>query len=263
MPIRIISWNVNGIRALMKKDLLNKYLQKRSPTIFCIGETKLSTPDDKEILSLKQNIKGFRYRYFNTSRARKGYSGVAIWSKKKPLKDTYGIGIEEFDKEGRAITLEYDSFYLINVYVPNSGQTLQRLQARVGTWDKHLQQYITTLELTKPVILVGDLNCAHMDVDVHNPKTCKSFAGFTPQERASFNQMLASTKLQDSYRYLHPSVVAYTYWSYRQNSRQKNKGWRIDYCLLSPKIIKRLTHAFIDSDVVGSDHCPVGITFEN
>lgn len=226
-----------------------------------MGETKLSMPDETEIDKLKQSIKGFRYRYFNTSRARKGYSGVAILSKRKPLSHQDGIGCSKFDKEGRAITLEFEEYYLVNVYVPNSGQTLERLDERTKSWDRCLESYVAKLEKKKPVILVGDLNCARLDIDVHNPKTCAKYAGFTPQERASFEQLFKCTTLQDTYRHFYPEKTdVFTYWSYRQKAREKNKGWRIDYCLTSKPLIKRLKSAFVHHDVLGSDHCPVGIT---
>ena len=260
--MKIISWNVNGIRALNKKVDLNEYLRKKAPTFFCIGETKLSMPDQAEIDKLKNSISGFRYRYFNTSKAKKGYSGVAIFSKRKPITVEYKIDEDLFDHEGRSITLEFENFYLVNVYVPNSGQVLQRIDDRTQIWDRQLEKYIFNLEKKKPVILVGDLNCARLEIDVHNPKTCAKLAGFTPQERNSFDKLLDKTKLIDSYRYFYPDKAnIYTYWSYRQRSREKNKGWRIDYCLVSKKLESKLKHAFIEDEMMGSDHCPVGVEF--
>ena len=205
--MKIISWNVNGIRALIKKDILNNYLEKTKPNFFCMGETKLSIPEESYIEMLQKKISGFRYRYYNTSRARKGYSGVAIFSKKKPISVFDGINSKVFDKEGRSITLEFEQFYLINVYVPNSGQTLERLKDRTKLWDRELEKYIIKLEKSKPVILVGDLNCATLDIDVHNPKTCIKSAGFTPEERNSFSKILENTKLIDSYRLFNPVGV--------------------------------------------------------
>merc|ERR1711871_1910208 len=183
-------------------------------------------PDQAEIDKLKSSISGFKYRFFNTSKARKGYSGVAILSKKKPISESYTIGCSNFDNEGRSITLEFDHFYLVNVYVPNSGQVLERLEERTKKWDRCLEKYIIKLEKEKPVVLVGDLNCANLDIDVHNPKSCAKSAGFTPQERKSFAKLIKNTKLIDSYRYFYPDKKeSFTYWSYRQKARERNKGW--------------------------------------
>lgn len=258
--MKIISWNVNGIRALNKKMDLNEYLKKKKPTFFCIGETKLSIPDQPTIDTLQKSVSGFKYRFYNTSKAKKGYSGVAIFSKRKPISESFTIGDTLFDNEGRSITLEFEDFFLINVYVPNSGQVLQRLKPRTEKWDRNLEKYIIALEKKKPVILVGDLNCANLEIDVHNPKSCAKLAGFTPQERTSFKQLLTKTNMVDSYRYFYPNKAnVYTYWSYRQRSREKNKGWRIDYCLVSNKLESKLKRAFIEDKTMGSDHCPVGV----
>lgn len=256
----IVAWNVNSIRALVnkhdeKKIDLNKFLEKVN--IFCIGETKLSYPDTLIQKNLKEKIKGFRYRYFNTSSAKKGYSGTAIWSKKKPLEVMYGLGIEELDTEGRVITLEFDNFYLLHVYTPNSGEALARLDYRVKKWDVEFRKFIKKLNLKKEVIVCGDLNCANEDIDIHSPKTNTKSAGFTIEERTSFKKLLSDTNLIDTFRYYNPDKILYSYWNYRTKAREKNKGWRIDYFLVSNKLIKQVKKTDILTDIIGSDHAPI------
>ena len=252
----IVAWNVNSIRSLVKKDIdLNKFL--KNINIFCIGETKLSCPDTLVQKELKEKIKGFRYRYFNTSIAKKGYSGTAIWSKKKPLEVMYGLGIEELDDEGRVITLEYENFYLLHVYTPNSGEALARLDYRVKTWDVEFRKFIKKLNLKKQVIVCGDLNCAYQEIDIHSPKTNTKSAGFTDEERNSFGKLLKENNLIDTFRYFYPNKILYSYWNYRTKARSKNKGWRIDYFLISEKIIKKVKTSNILTDIMGSDHAPV------
>ena len=252
----ILAWNVNSIRSLIKKLDLNELL-KKNINVFCMGETKLSQPDEDVQKLLKDKIKGFRYRYYNTSTAKKGYSGTAIFSKKKPLEVIYGLGIEKLDTEGRVITLEYDKFYLVHVYTPNSGEALARLNYRVNTWDNEFRKFIKKLNLKKPVILCGDLNCANEDIDIHSPKTNQRSAGFTIEERTSFKKLLKDINLIDTFRYFNPNKVLYSYWNYRSKARSKNKGWRIDYFLASDKIIKKIKKSDILTDIMGSDHAPI------
>lgn len=253
----IIAWNVNSIRALIKKFKLNDFLKKKNINIFCIGETKLSHPDNDVQDLLKEKINGFRYRYYNTSTAKKGYSGTAIFSKKKPIEVMYGLGIEKLDTEGRLITLEFENFYLVHVYTPNSGEALARLNYRVNNWDNEFRKFIKKLNLKKPVILCGDLNCANEDIDIHSPKTNQRSAGFTNEERTSFKKLLKDTNLIDTFRYIYPDKISYSYWNYRTKSRSKNKGWRIDYFLASDNIIKKIKKSDILTEVLGSDHAPI------
>lgn len=256
--VKIISWNVNSIRALCRNTDFPAFLAKNKPQFFCMSETKLSLPDQADIDNIEKSVPGYRYRYYNTSRAKQGYSGVAIFCTQKPISVCNEMGAKEFDMEGRSITLEYKDFYLINVYVPNSGEHLKRLQTRINVWDRTLEKYIITLQKLKPVILVGDLNCGRLDIDVHNPKTCVKYAGFTNEERESFDMLLANTKLVDSYRYKYPKKEdIFSYWSYRGAARKKNKGWRIDYCLVNKQMVKNIKSVKIHDDVMGSDHCPV------
>ena len=256
----ILSWNVNSIRALVKKLDLNEVL--KNVNIFCIGETKLScsntdSTDLSVVKDLKEQIKGFRYRYYSTCSRKKGYSGTAIWSKKKPIDIQYGLGIEELDNEGRVITLEFDKFYLLHVYTPNSGEVLARLDYRVKTWDVEFRKFIKKLQEKKPIIVCGDLNCANEDIDIHSPKTNKRSAGFTDEERKSFKKMLKDNNLIDSFRHFYPDKVQYTYWSYRTRARLNNKGWRIDYFLVDNKILNKIKKSLILDKIMGSDHCPI------
>ena len=255
----ILSWNVNSIRALVKKLDLNKIL--KNVNIFCIGETKLSCPDIDVQKNLKDHIKGFRYRFYSTSSRKKGYSGTAIWSKKKPLNVLYGLGIEELDNEGRVITLEFDNFYLLHVYTPNSGEVLARLDYRVKTWDIAFRKFIKKLQENKPIIICGDLNCAHEEIDIHSPKTNKRSAGFTDEERKSFTKLLKDNNLIDTFRYMFPDKVQYTYWNYRSRARDNNKGWRIDYFLVDKRILNKIKKSLILYKVMGSDHCPIQLKF--
>jgi len=255
---KIIAWNVNSIRALVDKIDLNKFLKKENPQIFCISETKLSCPDLLVKDALRKKIKGFRHRYYSTCTARKGYSGTAIWSKRKPKNIVYGIGNKELDNEGRVITLEFKEFYLIHVYTPNSGQVLQRLDYRVKKWDPAFWKYVGKLQKSKSIIVCGDLNCARYEIDIHSPKTNLRSSGFTVEERNSFNKYIVKLNLIDTFRYLHPDEKDhYTYWSYMRKSRLKNKGWRIDYFLISNKLEKNLYSSETHKDILGSDHAPI------
>ena len=261
---KIIAWNVNSIRALIDKVDLDDYLKKEKPQIFCMSETKLSCPDLIVKESLRQKIKGFKHRFYSTCTARKGYSGTAIYSKKKPLSHFYGIENKNLDNEGRVITLEYKEFYLVHVYTPNSGQVLQRLDYRVKEWDPAFWKHVERLKIKKPVVVCGDLNCARYEIDIHNPKGNKRTAGFTIEERTEFKKYLNDSKLKliDTYRFINPTKVEYSYWSYRFKSREKNKGWRIDYFLVSEKLKNKIINSEILTNVMGSDHAPIKLTIK-
>ena len=253
---KIIAWNVNGIRALIKKVNLNKFLEKEKPHIFCVGETKLSCPDIVVKKDLKDKIKGYRYRYFSTCIVKKGYSGTFIWSKKKPLDVFYGINKEDHDQEGRVITLEFKDFFLIHTYTPNSGQVLQRLKYRVEEWDKSFWKYIENLQKRKKVVVCGDVNCARYEIDIHSPKTNLRSAGFTKEEKDSLNKYVKKLELRDAFRFLNPDLKdMYSYWSYMRKAREKNKGWRIDLFLISDKL--KIKNSKILKDQMGSDHAPI------
>jgi len=253
----IVAWNVNSIRALVKKFDLNDFLEKNKVNIFCMGETKLSCPDLVVQKELKEKIKGFRYRFYSTCTRKKGYSGTAIWSKKKPLNVMYGLGIDDLDNEGRVITLEFKGFYLVHVYTPNSGEALARLNYRVKTWDNEFRKFIKKLNIKKQVIVCGDLNCAYQEIDIHSPNTNRKSAGFTDEERQSFGKLLKDINLLDTFRYFNPDKILYSYWNYRTKARSKNKGWRIDYFLVSSKLIKKIKKSLILDKVMGSDHAPI------
>ena len=255
---KIIAWNVNSIRSLIDKINLDDYLKKEKPQIFCMSETKLSCPDLIAKDTLRQRIKSFKYRFYSTCSAKKGYSGTAIFSKKKPLSHFYGIDNIKHDNEGRVITLEFNEFYLVHVYTPNSGQVLQRLEYRVNEWDPAFWRYVEKLNKKKPVIVCGDLNCARYEIDLHNPKGNLRSAGFTIEERNSFNKYIEKLNLIDTFREQHPDEKNhYTYWSYRFQSRKKNNGWRIDYFLISKNIENNMRKAKIHKDIEGSDHAPI------
>ena len=255
---KIIAWNVNSIRSMITKVDLNEFFKKENPHIFCMSETKLSCPDLIVRQNLVKKIKGFRHRYYSTSTARKGYSGTAIWSKKKPKSMKYGLDIGVHNKEGRVITLEFDDFILVHVYTPNSGQVLQRLKYRVKEWDVAFWNYVEKLQKTKSVIVCGDLNVARSEIDLHSPKTNLRSAGFTIEERDSFNKYVEKLNLIDTFRDLHPDEKDhYTYWSYMRKSRDNNKGWRIDYFLISKILENKLKKYYILKDQIGSDHAPI------
>lgn len=254
MELKIISWNVNGIRALQKKGL-NDIVDSLNTDILCIQETKAQ--DDQVATVLFDS----GYHFTSNSAVRKGYSGTAILCKTQPQKIIGDIGIDQHDQEGRVLTAEYPDFYLVNVYVPNSGSELIRLDYR-KQWDTDFLSYLKALEEKKPVILCGDLNVAHQPIDLANPKNnYNKTAGYTQVEIDGFNNLINSGFV-DTFRQKYPTKVAYSWWSYRFNARAKNIGWRIDYFLVSPEIVKNVTEAFILPDVVGSDHCPVGINIK-
>lgn len=247
--MRMISWNVNGIRANLNKGFMD-YFKELDADIFCLQETKM------QVGQIEIELEGY-HQYWNAAE-KKGYSGTAIFSKTKALKDSYGIGIEEHDKEGRVITLEYDDFYLVNVYTPNSKTGFERLDYRM-IWEDEFRKYLKSLEETKPVVVCGDLNVAHKEIDLKNPETNRKSAGFTDEERAKMTELLDSGFI-DTFRHFYPEQEgAYTWWSYITKARERNAGWRIDYFLASEGLKDRLVNASIHDQIMGSDHCPVGL----
>lgn len=247
--MKLISWNVNGLRACLKKGFMESF-RALDADIFSLQETKMQ--EGQAILDLP----GY-HQYWNSAE-KKGYSGTAVFTRIEPLAVTYGIGIPEHDHEGRVITLELPDFYLVNCYTPNSQRGLERLAYRM-TWEDAFRAYLQSLDAKKPVILCGDLNVAHEDLDLKNPKTNHHNAGFTDEERGKFSELLAAGFL-DTYRTLHPDATgAYTWWSYLRKARLTNAGWRIDYFVASEKLRSRIADATIHADVYGSDHCPVGM----
>lgn len=245
--MKLVSWNVNGLRACITKGFMETF-EKLDADIFCLQETKLSEGQ------LELELPGY-YQYWNYAE-KKGYSGTAIFTKKKPLEVTYGIGIEEHDKEGRVITAEFENFYFVTVYTPNSQNELARLPYRMK-WEEDFLAYLKKLEEKKPVIYAGDLNVAHKDIDLKNPKTNRKNAGFTDEEREKFTKVLESGFI-DTFRYFYPEQEGiYSWWSYRFKAREKNAGWRIDYFLTSKCLEDKLQDAKIHTDIMGSDHCPV------
>ena len=250
--MKLATWNVNGIRSVLNKGALQEYVLESNPDILCLQETK-AQQDQVEL-----GMEFSEYDVYFNSAVKKGYSGTAIFTKVKPLSVTYGIGIEEHDQEGRVITAEFEKFYLVTVYTPNAKRDLSRLAYR-QVWEDDFLAYIKKLEETKPVIFCGDLNVAHKEIDLANPKTNVNNAGFTKEERAKFDQVVASG-LVDAFRYLHPDAVgAYSWWSYMGGARARNIGWRIDYFVVSEALAPLLKEVDIRSDVTGSDHCPVEI----
>lgn len=249
---KMISWNVNGIRAAMGKGFMD-FFKQEDADIFCVQETKVQEGQ------ITLPLEGY-YQYWNYAQ-KKGYSGVAIFSKVEPVSVSYGIGIEEHDNEGRVITLEFDDYYVITVYTPNSQKGLTRLDYRMK-WEDDFLSYLKSLEKNKPVIVCGDFNVAHKEIDLKNPQSNRKNAGFTDEERSKFDNYI-SNGFVDSFRYLYPDKTgAYTWWSYMFNARQNNAGWRIDYFILSDCLKDRLKDALIYSEIMGSDHCPVGIIIE-
>ncbi|KAG9487226.1 hypothetical protein GDO78_007219 [Eleutherodactylus coqui] len=250
--LKISSWNVDGIRAWVKKEGLS-WVREEDPDILCLQETKCA---EKSLPAEVKNMEEYPNKYWACSEEKEGYSGVAMLCKEKPLDVTYGIGIEEHDKEGRIITAEFDSFYLVTAYIPNSSRGLVRLDYR-QRWDVDFRAYLKGLDAKKPLILCGDLNVAHQEIDLKNPKTNKKTAGFTPQEREGFGALLAEGFV-DSFRELYPDKpYAYTFWTYMMNARGKNVGWRLDYFVLSKALLPALCDSKIRSKAMGSDHCPI------
>ena len=249
--MKFISWNVNGLRACVGKDFSQSF-ESLNADFFCLQETKMQAGQ------LELQFPGYT-SYWNYAE-KKGYSGTAIYTRKEPLAVTYGIGIDEHDHEGRVITLEYDKFFLVTVYTPNSQEELRRLDYRM-TWEDAFQAYLHQLDAKKPVIVCGDMNVAHQEIDLKNPKTNRRSAGFTDEERSKMTQLL-SNGFTDTFRTLHPEQVTYSYWSYRFRAREKNAGWRIDYFLVSDRLKPQLKGASIHTEIYGSDHCPVELDID-
>ncbi len=245
--MKLISWNVNGLRAIMGKNFM-EFFTAADADIFCLQETKLQAGQ------IEMDLPGY-HQYWNYAE-KKGYSGTAIFTKQEPIDVRYGIDIEEHDKEGRVITLEFADFYMVDVYTPNSQNELARLDYRM-TWEDAFRDYLCELRKTKPVIVTGDMNVAHEEIDLKNPKSNRRNAGFTDEERGKMSELLASGFI-DTFRYFYPDLTeVYSWWSYRFKARERNSGWRIDYFLVSEELKDRLADAKIHTEVTGSDHCPV------
>ena len=250
--MKLISWNVNGLRAVMGKNFMD-FFNEIDADIFCLQETKLQAGQ------IEMDLPGY-YQYWNYA-DKKGYSGTAIFTKKEPLNVSYGLGIDEHDHEGRVITLEFEDFYMVTVYTPNSQNELKRLDYRM-VWEDDFREYLLKLNENKPVIVTGDLNVAHKEIDLKNPKTNRKNAGFTDEERAKMSELLESGFI-DTFRYFYPEQEGiYSWWSYRFKAREKNAGWRIDYFCTSERMKDRLVSADIHKDVLGSDHCPVELVIK-
>ena len=249
--MKFISWNVNGLRACVGKDFSQSF-ESLNADFFCLQETKMQAGQ------LELQFPGYT-SYWNYAE-KKGYSGTAIYTRKEPLAVSYGIGIDEHDHEGRVITLEYDKFFLVTVYTPNAQEELRRLDYRM-TWEDAFQAYLHQLDAKKPVIVCGDMNVAHQEIDLKNPKTNRRSAGFTDEERSKMTQLL-NNGFTDTFRTLHPEQITYSYWSYRFSAREKNAGWRIDYFLISDRLRPQLKGASIHTEIYGSDHCPVELDID-
>ncbi len=249
--MKFISWNVNGLRACVGKDFEQQF-KDLNADFFCLQETKMQAGQ------LDLSFPGYE-SYWNYA-DKKGYSGTAIYTKHKPLNVSYGIDIDEHDHEGRVITLEMEDFYLVTVYTPNSQDGLRRLDYRMK-WEEDFQAYLHRLDAIKPVIVCGDMNVAHQEIDLKNPKTNHKNAGFTDEEREKMTQLLSNGFI-DTFRSLYPEQITYSWWSYRFRAREKNTGWRIDYFLISERLKDRLEDAKIHTEIMGSDHCPIEITLK-
>ena len=250
--MRLVSWNVNGIRACLNKGF-EDFFKEVNADIFCIQETKCQIG--------QFDLKFIGYKSFWNSAEKKGYSGTAIFTKIEPINVKYGIEIEEHDKEGRVITLEFENFYLVNIYTPNSKRELERLGYR-QIWEDEIRKYLLNLNKLKPVIMCGDLNVAHKEIDLKNPKTNRKNAGFTDEERNKMTELL-NAGFTDSFRKIYPDKIdCYTWWSYMGHAREKNVGWRIDYFIVSNDIKENIIDAKIHSDIMGSDHCPVELEID-
>lgn len=250
--MKLISWNVNGIRAAMGKGFL-EFVKEQEPAILCIQETKMQEGQAEVPLE--------GYHQYWCSAEKKGYSGTAVFSREEPISVRYGIGVDEHDHEGRVITAEFETFFLVNVYVPNSQDQLRRLDYRMR-WEDDFRAYLKGLEATKPVIVCGDFNVAHREIDLKNPKTNRKNAGFTDEERAKMTELLDAGFI-DTWRHFYPDLEGvYSWWSYRFNARKNNAGWRIDYFLVSSALSQKLVSAGIMTDVYGSDHCPVSLEID-
>ena len=247
--MKFISWNVNGLRACMGKGFMD-FFNAENSDFFCLQETKLQAGQ------IEMELPGY-HQFWNYAE-KKGYSGTAIFAKEEPLSVRYGIGVEELDTEGRLVTLEYPKFFLVTCYTPNAQRELARIDHRMK-WDEAFRNYLSQLDKNKPVIVCGDLNVAHQEIDLKNPKSNRDNAGFSDEERSSFTETLACG-FTDSFRHLHPDTTeAYTWWSYMFKAREKNAGWRIDYFLVSNRFADKITATPIYNQILGSDHCPVGL----
>jgi len=260
--MKIIAFNVNSLRNIIKKNDLINMIETEDPTILCMSETKLTCPiiDTQKIM--EEKVKGYKYRYYSTCSEKGGYAGTAIFSKKEPKNVFYGLydkNNQDFnlDNEGRVITLEFKKFFLVHVYTPNSGIALQRLHYRTTVWDPVFKKWLLHLQEKKPIIVCGDLNVANEEIDLKNPKSNHKTAGFTNEERESFKKILKDVELIDTYRHKYPTKEEYSYWTYRMNARAKNVGWRIDYFLVSKNIINKVKKSKILTEVMGSDHAPI------
>ena len=250
--MKFISWNVNGLRACVTKGF-QTFFDDAQADFFCLQETKLQAGQ------IQMELPG--YEQFWNYAQKKGYSGTAIFAKEAPLSVTYGVGVEELDTEGRLITVEYPQFYLVTCYTPNAQQGLARIDHRLK-WDEAFREYLQRLDQVKPVIVCGDLNVAHQEIDLKNPSSNRGNAGFSDEERESFTKLLNSG-FTDTFRLLNPDVTgAYSWWSYRFNARKNNAGWRIDYFLVSNRLAEKITATPIHADILGSDHCPVGLELD-
>lgn len=249
--MKIVSFNVNGLRAILKKNFIEDF-NNLNADIFSLNETKLSSPLDNSIFAPNDY-----YVYYTNSKVRKGYSGVCVYTKIKPINVTYGLENGKYDDEGRIITLEFENFFYIACYVPNSGDGLKRLSFRLE-FEKDILNYLNNLNTKKPIIYAGDLNVAHKEIDIKNPKANERNAGFTIEERNAFSHLLEHDYI-DIYRYLHPEAIKYSWWSYRFNARANNAGWRIDYFVISKNLVDKVNGAFIHNEILGSDHCPISL----
>ena len=250
--MRLISWNVNGLRAVVKKGFEDLFYGLEAD-VFCLQETKLQEGQ------IELDLSGYEH-YWNYAE-KKGYSGTAVFTKTKPLSVAYGLGLPEHDTEGRALTLEFEEYYLVCVYTPNAQDELKRLPYRMS-WEDAFRDYVCALDAKKPVIICGDLNVAHQEIDLKNPKTNRGNPGFSDEERAKFSELLEAG-FTDTFRFLYPDTEgAYSWWSYRMNAREKGVGWRIDYFLVSDRLRENIDKAFICAEIFGSDHCPVGLDIQ-
>lgn len=250
--MKIISWNVAGFRAVLKKGF-DDFFKEIDADIFCIQESK--------VLEEQFDYRPEGYKMYLNPAEKKGYSGILVFTRIDPINVSYGMGIEEHDKEGRIITLEYDKFYLVTVYTPNAKNDLSRLEYRMK-WEDDFKSYLKTLELTKPVVVCGDLNVAHNEIDIKNAKSNRGSAGFTDEERDKFSKLLEAGFV-DTFRYLYPEKIKYSWWSYMGHARENNTGWRIDYFVVSNNFIDKVNDSIIHDHILGSDHCPIEIDIED
>jgi exodeoxyribonuclease-3 len=257
--MKIIAWNVNGLKSLLKTNHLDNLINNENPDVFCIGETKLSCPYNDIESHIITRFPKFKFRYWSPCKIREGYSGTSIFCKKEPLSVSYGLKYKdkELDNEGRIIVIEFNKYYILHVYTPNSGQALNRLNWRTTVWDRAFEKYLNILQKSKPIIVCGDLNVAHQAIDLKNPKTNLKTAGYTKEERESFQKILTNCNLIDTFRKINPDKIEYSFWSYMRKSREKNIGWRIDYFLISKCIKNKVKESLILTNILGSDHAPI------